>query len=346
MRYGARPEGLAEWLAFFSGKVPVPVLDTLVPLVQTRALMAAANHGVFSALADGPADAPALAARCNIDAECLRLVLRVLESMRYVQRQGASWTLGALGRHHFGADSRERCDAFLAYGSAQWGFIGHLDQVLEGGAGIDFHAHQTPEEWRAYQAAMLETARAFAPFVARKTPVPAGARSCLDVAGSHGLVGGLLCMEHPGMRSTVLDRGEALASAHLLGQGEPWYRHVTFREGDLLRGPLGEAEHDVVLLCNILHHFSPETNRDILRRAHAALKPGGTLAIFDIETPEPSAPAEAAADSLALFFRITSTSRCFGGRDYVTWLEGASYQAPRVLRSLRLPSRMLVLAQR
>ncbi|HET6344484.1 MAG TPA: hypothetical protein VFH51_06105, partial [Myxococcota bacterium] len=250
MRYGARPEGLAEWLAFFSGKVPVPVLDTLVPLVQTRALLAAANRGVFAALADGPAEASVLAARCRIDAECLRLVLRVLESMRYVERQGACWALGMLGRHHFGKGSSERCDAFLGYGPAQWGFIGQLDGVLERGTGIDFHAHQTPDEWRAYQAAMLEMARAFAPFVVRKTPVPGGATSCLDVAGSHGLVGGLLCMRHPGMRCTVVDRGEALTSARQLGVGEPWYGHVSFREGDLLRGSLGEGEHDVVLLCN------------------------------------------------------------------------------------------------
>ena len=39
-------------------------------------------------------------------------------------------------------------------------------------------------------------------------------------------------------------------------------------------------------MCNILHHFSEETNRAILKKVHAALRPGGSVGIFDIETPE------------------------------------------------------------
>lgn len=33
--------------------------------------------------------------------------------------------------------------------------------------------------------------------------------------------------------------------------------------------------YDVVLLTNFLHHFSPPTNETLLRKVHAALKPGG-----------------------------------------------------------------------
>ena len=33
--------------------------------------------------------------------------------------------------------------------------------------------------------------------------------------------------------------------------------------------------YDIVLLTNFLHHFDPPTNETLLRKVHAALKPGG-----------------------------------------------------------------------
>jgi len=101
----------------------------------------------------------------------------------------------------------------------------------------------------------------------------------------------------------------------------------------------------VVILANILHHFSPEVNREILSRARRALKPGGSLGIFDIEAPRPEAPPEAAGDAAALFFRITSNSACFSGADYITWLRQTGFSKPRAVRSVLLPSRLLVVAE-
>jgi hypothetical protein len=48
---------------------------------------------------------------------------------------------------------------------------------------------------------------------------------------------------------------------------------------------------------------------------------------------------------VALFFRITSDSACFSGDDYVGWLDAAGFSRPRVVRTIRLPSRLLVVAR-
>ena len=112
----------------------------------------------------------------------------------------------------------------------------------------------------------------------------------------------------------------------------------------MLKDEYGEGA-DVVVLANILHHFSPEVNRQILTRAKRALRAGGSIGIFDIEAPRPDAPPEAAGDAAALFFRITSNSACFSGEDYVAWLGETGFSKPRVVRSLRLPSRLLVVAR-
>ncbi|MBX9765868.1 MAG: methyltransferase [Bdellovibrionales bacterium] len=345
MKYGAQPTNLLEWIALKTSSIPVPVLDTILPLIQARSLMAANNHGVFRELANRASTAQALAEALKLDEECLGLVLRVLQSMGYVSQESQVWSLSPLGRRHFGPQATESYEAFVEYGPPQWRFIENLDQVLETGHGIDFHDNQSKEEWDSYQRGMLENAKTFAWFIIENTPVLPGATSCLDIAGSHGYVGAALCQKYPPLRSTVLDRAEALATARALGEKEPWHTLVQFKEGNLLTDNFGR-DHDVILLSNILHHFPAETNLQILKKVKAALKPGGSVSIFEIETPKDDQKPEVAGDGFALYFKITSTSSCFRGADYVNWLAQAGFSSTKIVRSFKMPSRMLVTAQR
>ena len=342
MRYGAGPTNVAELIALRLSKVPLPVLDIILGPLQARVLIAAQREGIFTALADGPADAVEIARRRTLDAECTRLVLLVLRSMGYVERVGARFALSPLGQAHFGRDVREGSAAFVEYGAPQWDMIEQLDLVLRTGRGIDLHDRTDPGEWAAYQRAMLEQARSFVWFVAKHTPVPTGARRCLDLGGAHGLVGAELCRRHPGMRSTVIDRIEALVESRALARAEGYDGLVEFRAGDLRADCFGEG-HDVALVCNVLHHFSAADNLALLTRTRRALRPGGTIALFDIEAAADDAPPDAAAEAFALYFRITSASTCFPARDLVSWLREAGFEGVRVVRSLRLPRRMLVI---
>ncbi len=343
MRYGTIPKGLKERLAVLLGVVPHPMLDVLVAPVQARALIAAARASVFQALGEKDEDTPGLARRLGLDESCLDLVLRLLASMGYVKRRASLWSLTRLGLKHFGPVAPSPFGDFVAFGAPQWEWISRLDDVLKTGRGVEIHGALRGSEWDLYQRAMAEGARDFAAFVAKTLPVRKGARICLDVAGSHGLVGAALCRAHPGLRSVVLERAEAIPEASRLAKELGIADLVSFRACDLLNDEYGEGA-DVVILANILHHFSPPVNREILGRAKRALKPGGSIGIFDIEAPRKGAPPEAAGDAAALFFRITSNSACFPGDDYVAWLGETGFSKPRAVRSVLLPSRLLVVA--
>jgi SAM-dependent methyltransferase len=265
--------------------------------------------------------------------------------MGYVALAKDRYRLTGKGRRHFGPAAAEPYAAFARYGPPQWKMLERLASVVRSGEGIDFHNHQTAEEWRLYQAAMLENARGFGWFVAERMPVPSGATQCIDIAGSHGYVSAALCRRHRSLRATVIERREALESARQLANQAGHGDLVRFREGDLLVDTFG-TDIDVALLCNILHHWPVETNRDVLGRAHAALRRGGTIGIFDIETPAAGSRPEAAADALALYFRVTSTSTCFQAEDYLKWLADAGFTDRKVIRSVKLPSRMLITARK
>jgi len=270
--------------------------------------------------------------------------LRLLASMGYVKRRGGLWSLTRLGLKHFGPAAPSPFGNFVAFGAPQWDWIGRLDEVLKTGRGVEIHQSLQGSDWGLYQRAMAEGARDFADFVAKELPVRNGAQVCLDVAGSHGLVGAALCRAHPGLKSIVLERAQAIPEARRLAEQAGTLDVVSFREADLLVDDYGEGA-DVVLLANILHHFSPEVNLQILGRARRALASGGSIGIFDIEAPSPEAAPEAAGDAAALFFRITSNSACFNGADYRSWLGRAGFVSARVVRSALLPSRLLVVAK-
>jgi cyclopropane fatty-acyl-phospholipid synthase-like methyltransferase len=191
---------------------------------------------------------------------------------------------------------------------------------------------------------MLERARFDAPIVASRVPVRKGATSLLDVAGSHGLFGAAICRRYPTMRATVLDLPQAVSHARALASAERIDDVVTFREGDLFASDLGSS-HDVVLLFNILHHFTEDRILSILDRVRAAMRGGGTVAAWEIEAPKRGSRATA-GDGVALFFRLTSTAGAYHGDQYAEWMRRSGFDRVAVVRPAMSPGNVLVTARR
>jgi hypothetical protein len=65
-------------------------------------------------------------------------------------------------------------------------------------------------------------------------------------------------------------------------------------EGDAMAGTL-PAGHDVVLVANLAHYWSPPQNRDLLGRIRTATEPGARLLLADFWTdPTHTSPVQAA----------------------------------------------------
>jgi hypothetical protein len=203
---------------------------------------------------------------------------------------------------------------------------------------------QEESAWESYQRAMLEFARFEAPLVAPLVPLKEGAVRLLDIGGSHGLTGAMICRLHPGLRSEVLDLPQAIEHDRKLAREAGIDDVVTHRAGDALTEELG-AEDDVIFLGNIVHHFAPEQNLALLRRAKDSLTSGGTVAIWEGEQPGPEAEADIFGDAFALFFRLTSTSRVYTADEYAGWLSAAGYEEVQVLRSPMCPGMVLIVGR-
>ncbi len=341
MKYGAIPENVLERLALAAGRVPLPLLDAIYSLMKARCLMAGVRLGVFEALRGEPRTAAEVAEERGLDAECTGLLLRMLAFAEYVEQKGDRFTLSPLGRRSLVAGSPMDMRGYVEWNYTQWDFVAQLEELVRTGQGLDFHASMLdPEHWKHYQRGMLELSRFDAPTLAARVPVRHGARKLLDVAGSHGLLGAAICRKHPPMRSVVLELPKAIEPARELAREAGIDDVVEHRGGDLHTSDFG-TDNDVALLSNILHHFRPDQGLTVLRRAHAALVPAGTVAIWEIERPKENARA-GVGDGAALFFRLTSSAACYSGDEYAGWLREAGFTGVRIVRPKLKPGGVLV----
>jgi SAM-dependent methyltransferase len=345
MQYGVIPTSLAERLALAAGAVPLPLLDLSFGVLKARIIMAGVRLGIFNALARESQTAQSLAAQLKLDESCLELLVRCLVFAGYLELDGQHYALSALSKKTMVDGAARDLSGFAMWHYTQWTFIEHLERLVETGQGVDFHSTMSdPDAWAHYQKAMLEVARFDAPILARHVPVRKGANTLLDVAGSHGLMGAAIARKHPGLRCTVLDLPAAVEHARRLAELEGHADIVEHRVGNLLHDDFGTG-WDVVLLSNILHHFTPDDVQAILRRASDALGPGGSVAIWELERPAPGKrPSD--GDGVALFFRLTSTAAAYSGEEYASWLGNAGFARVKIVRPTLRPGSVLVHARR
>jgi 2-polyprenyl-3-methyl-5-hydroxy-6-metoxy-1,4-benzoquinol methylase len=345
MKYGLIPTNLLERLAVWSGKIPIPLIDALFGPIKTRSIMAGASLGIFEALRDSPRSSADVAAQLNLDAGALELLMRTLVVCDYLRQDGDRFALSPLSRKTMIEGAPAEMVGYMKFTYEQWEFIGHLEDLVRTGRGVDFHeTMKAPESWEHYQRAMLEVARIQAPIIAAHTPVPAGATRLLDLAGSHGLIGATICRKHPPMQSTIIDLPQAIAHARGLAAREGIADLVEYREGDLLTADYGR-DYDMVVLASILHHFVPATILSILSRCRDAMRAGATIAIWDVEAPAAGSRVTS-GDGAALYFRLTSTAGAYHGDQYASWLGSAGFTQTKIVRPMTTPGNVLIVAKR
>jgi len=347
MRYGIIPARFAERIALWSGRVPIAIVDSATPLLQTRSLMAAVRLGIVDAIGTDEVSAAQIAQSRSLDADAVDMLLRVLVSAGYVSmahrssEKSALYRLTSLGRRSLLPGSPAEARSYVMWNFVQWDLIENLEEMVRTGRGIDFHQTLEGEQvWQWYQDAMLDVARLFAPIVAKLMPIRTEARQLLDIGGSHGLIGAAICRKHPPMRSIVFDLPIAIEQARKAARRAGVDDVVEHRAGNALTDDL-PVDIDAVLLANIIHHFTKQDAIRVLQKARAVMKSGGTIAIWDYDRPASHAPPELAADTSALYFRLTSTSQVVPGDEYAAWLRAADFDRVSLKRSVMAPVHVL-----
>jgi len=128
----------------------------------------------------------------------------------------------------------------------------------------------------------------------------AGPLRVLDIAAGHGLFGIEVAKQSSLARVVALDWAPVLevaaANARKAGVADR-FETLPGSAFDLEYG----GPYDLVLLTNFLHHFDPPTCVMLLKKVHAALKPGGRVAALEfVPNEDRISPPMAASFSLVM----------------------------------------------
>jgi hypothetical protein len=104
-------------------------------------------------------------------------------------------------------------------------------------------------------------------------------RALVDVGGAQGNLAARLVQAHPHLTATVFDLPAMAASLaeHMAVLRPP--APVRFVGGDFFVDPLPRG--DVMIFGHVLHNWSPEDRQLLVKKAFAALRPGGALLVYD-----------------------------------------------------------------
>ncbi len=346
MKLGAIPENPLELAALAAGLAPTPLLETIVALLLARSVMVGVRLGIFEALADAPHSSAEVAERCGTHPQATERLLTALVGAGYLRRvKDGTYRLAPVARRWLLKGSAHSLYDAILLQFVDARFIEQTERFVRTGEAVHLHEALAPDEWDLYQRGMRSGANIAAAELARRLPVPAGARDLLDIGGGHGHYSVALCRRHPGLRAVVLDLPPAVAAAApILAREEGIGDRVTLRAGDAREADLGVESYDVILIFNLIHHFEPRVNRDLVARCARALRPGGLLAIGDMIRPDaPGATGQ--IDALVdLYFAVTSAAGSYTFGEVTSWQEAAGLRPRRPMRMLAGPGAAVLMA--
>ncbi len=316
---------------------------------QTAVLGAGIELGVFQALAGGPADAGTVAARLGADARGTRLLLNALAALGLLDVSGDAFVLTAGARAHLvPGDAGYIGDMAKVMASRwEWDALTSLPEaVRSGGTVLDQHA-ETPEyrywqDFAAHAGAVAGPTAETAAATLRDWATGRPRLDVLDVACGHGLYGFTLARQQPQAVVWSLDWPTVLPvtrrHAGRLGVAD----RIREIPGDMFTVPLG-GPYDVVMITNVLHHFSEERATQLLRRAAAVTAPDGKIVLvgFTLDDQPPALDPEPHLFSI-LMLVWTFQGEVHSVPAYRRMLATVGFDDAEVARVAHLPLRVIV----
>jgi hypothetical protein len=287
---------------------PGLVFDMVQAHQRTAALVAATDLDVFRAVGEGPGDAASIARHCSASERGIRILCDFLVINGILAKADGKYKHTPSSAAFLDPNSHA-CMAsvaqFLCRTDVHDSYAQLTDVVRKGRTALPGSGTVEPENpiWVEFAEKMAPMMGPMAgPLGAAVLDGRSGPMRVLDIAAGHGLFGIEIAKQNPQARVTGLDWAQvlkvAVENARKSGVGDRY---------DLLPGSAFDVDYggpyDVVLLTNFLHHFDKPTCVGLLKKVHAALKPGGRAATLEFVPNEdrvsPPMPAGFALTMLA-----------------------------------------------
>jgi acetylserotonin N-methyltransferase len=322
-----------------------PVWDVWLSAQSLPALTAADELGIFDAIDAAPLPGIELARRMGLDERGTTALIRMLGAMGFVVVRMGRVHLTEVSRLYLRKASGHYSGAFIRVGRG----AAHV-QLLKALRGVDPAGSAGPNgrpcagasglpvnDWARGQMS-LERARGLTDMMhAHSLSAALGlaraadfkdVRRFLDVGGGSGCFSIAMAMRNPDMRCTVMDLPLVCEMARATIAEAGMSARVDTHPADMFADDWPRG-FDAIFFSNVLHDWSFESCRSLLRRAHDALPAGGQVCIHEMLLDDDGCgPAAAAAFSLVMF--LTTQGQQFTAPELAGLLEEAGFGAPQI----------------
>jgi ubiquinone/menaquinone biosynthesis C-methylase UbiE len=286
---------------------PERIFATLNAYQQTAALKTAIELDVFSAIADGATTHASIAKRCQSSERGIRILCDYLVVNGFLLKNGQEYSLADDSAVFLNRRSPAYMGAaanFLAL-PEMVNLYQELTAIVRAGTslkGEESTVAPDSSKWVEFARSMGGLQYMTAVALAESLCASAGEKwKVLDVAAGHGMYGVTIAKQNPHAEIFALDWPEVLKVAHENAKSAGVAARHHHLPGSAFEVDFGK-DYDIVLLTGFLHHFDPQTIETILRKVHAALKPGGRAVTVEFVPNEDrvSPPAPAAFSMIML----------------------------------------------
>jgi 2-polyprenyl-3-methyl-5-hydroxy-6-metoxy-1,4-benzoquinol methylase len=317
-----------------NGPVPDHILQTGLGFWPSKILLSAVEMGVFTELASGPEERDKLVGRLGLHPRSARDFLDALTALGFLQRSDGKYSNTPESDFFLDRRKPSYLGGILEMANARlFGFWNHLTEALrtglpqnevkgEAGASAFQAIYADPARLKGFLAAMSAISHTANLAIAKKAPW-AKYKTYADIGTAQGDLAVQIALANPHLKGIGFDLPEVAPVFEDYAKANGVDDRVHFQAGDFFTGSMPKA--DVITMGHILHDWSLEEKKMLVRKAYDVLNPGGALVVYDSIIDD-----DRSKNAFGLMMSLNMLVETPGGFDYtgedcIGWMNEAGF---------------------
>jgi SAM-dependent methyltransferase len=243
-------------------------------------LHAAVKLDLFTTIGGEVLSAERIAEKVKGDIDGVTRLLDALSALDLLQKEPDGYSNTDISATFLSKDSPRYIGHMIMHHHHLMESWTQLDRAVVTGESVRDRSSTRDDETREdFLMGMYNSAMNIAPELSDRIDLT-GRRSLLDLGGGPGTYAIHFCLKNPTLRATIYDLPTTRPFAERTVERFELSDRIEFQAGDIVNDPI-EGEYDVAWLSHLLHSEGPEACQAIVKKAVAALQPGGIILIHE-----------------------------------------------------------------
>lgn len=289
---------------------------------QARIVQTAVRMDVFETFQRAPLDSLAVAATLATDPRATELLLNALAALGLLDKQENRFSLTPPSKTYLVRSSPKYLGDMILFDGSLWGNWENLEEAIRLGKPVRTpNMYQdNPDETERFIRAMdsLVRARGDAEILAQSFDW-SGVSEFLDIGSGPGTYPIYLCRRFPNLNATIFDLPGTLEFTARNIRNAGLEKRIKMISGDYKTGVI-PGTYQMILMSNIIHAESFETNEALIAGLYPLLVRNGKLLIKDHILDETGTHPSVGAIFSMLMLLTTELGRCYALNEIESWL--------------------------